>query len=318
MQIHRLLGIPFAACASLAVLAACSTNGEQLSAPASPLARSQQLGAGAMKSARTAQLHAADRVTYVSEGPGGISTIVIYPTSRSNPPPKGQITKNLDNPVGMCVDTHGNLYVANIDGSAITVYSRRHKLIRTLSIGVQGPVSVAVGSDGMLYASEYDPQAVVEFAPGKQSPTRTLSVPGSPWGVALDASNNLYVSYEGSDSKGHVEKFPPKSQKGTDLGITVGRAVDLRIDKLGDIALGDGVGAVVNVYGPGQTTPLRQISTGTQNPYMLALDKPDKHLYVTTTTQVLIFDYQTGAQVGSITNGLSEATGVALYPPAPM
>lgn len=255
---------------------------------------------------------------YVSEGPGGVNTVLVYPARKKDPSPVGKITKRLGNPVGMCVDADGNLYVANIDGNDITVYSGSgHKLIRTIAIGVEAPVSVVVDKNETLYVSEYYAKSILEFAKGKESPTRTLPVLGYAWGVALDGDGNVYASYEGSDGSGHVEKFAPKSKIGVDLGISVGQAVDLRIDQGGNLLLGDGSHGVVNVYAPGETNPTRQISITGGNPYMLALDESESRLYVTTTTQLLIFNYKTGTQSGTISTGLSEASGVALNPPAP-
>ncbi len=138
--------------------------------------------------------------------------------------------------------------------------------------------------------------------------------------MVADKKNNLYVAYNGSDGKGHVEKFKPGATTGKDLGITVGYAYDLKLTQKGDLVLGDAAAGVIDIYPPGKSMPSRSFPTVT--PFSFALNQAETRLYVALSTPgqgvaVSIYDFQTGAQVRAITNGTQSPDGVALDPPAP-
>ena len=179
-----------------------------------------------------------------------------------------------------------------------------------VSRGLSGPIGVAVGSDGTVYVPEFSTGAVSEYFKGKTSPSLTLTVPGAE-GVALDAKNNLYVSFN---------DFAPKKKTGKSLGITVGFACDVKLNKKGDLLVEDQIAQAVDFFKPKATSPYGSISVAPFNAYKEALNAAETELYIATVSdEVDIFDaVPSGKNVGAITSGLEEVTGVSLSPAAPL
>jgi DNA-binding beta-propeller fold protein YncE len=147
---------------------------------------------------------------------------------------------------------------------------------------------------------------------------------GSALTVALDAQNDLYVACADSNA---VFKFPPGSTQGTNLGLVLngephGMAFDSSGNLLVAVSEAPNSGSVVDVFAPGTTTPSKQIA-GTFQPFMIALDKNRRHLYVADFGSgnhdgaVFEFAYPSGKLVNKYTQGgASAAYGVAVNPPA--
>lgn len=254
---------------------------------------------------------------YVSDN--SANAVYIYNAAKPTTP-IGTITSGLSGPLGSFIDSKENLYVANLTGNSVTVYAKgKTTPSKTYTTGLTEPIGVAVGKDGTVYVSEYQPGQVVEYDKGATTPSRTITV-GDAEGVALDNKNNLYVSYEDANAGvGRVQKFKPKATTGTDLGITVGYAGDLKLDTKNDIILGDQTAQAINYYKPGSSTPYGSIAVGA-DPYKLALNSTEKSIYdATASTFVAIFqNMPNGKSEGTITSGLSSAFGVSLTPPPPL
>jgi hypothetical protein len=252
---------------------------------------------------------------YVSDN--SANAVYIY-KAKSPTAPIGTITKGLNSPLGNFVDGSGNLYVANFGGNSVTVYPPGETApSKTYTSGLSEPIGVAVGSDGTIYVSEFVTNEVVEFYKGKTKPSLTLSV-HEPEGVALDSSNNLYVSYINNSGSGSVIKFKPKAKTGTDLGISVQVAGDVKLDKKNDVILEDQDAKTVNFYKPGATSPYDTIAVGA-DAYKLALNSAETSVYVATVNpEVDVYGIRSGTLTGAITSGLQSALGVSLSPAAPL
>jgi len=255
---------------------------------------------------------------YVSDAELG--EVLIYNAAKPTAP-IGTITNGISEPLGTFVDASGNLYVANIGSNTVTVYPKgKTAPSMTYSSGLSGPIGVAVGSDGTVYVPEFETGAVVEYYKGKTKPSLTLAVPDAE-GVALDAKNNLYVSFnDPSTGEGAVEEFAPKKKTGTNLGITVEFAGDVKLNKKGDLLLEDQDAQAVDFYKPKAKSPYGSISASGFDTYKEALNAAETELYIATVSdEVDIFDaVPSGKNVGAITSGLEEVTGVSLSPAAPL
>jgi 6-phosphogluconolactonase (cycloisomerase 2 family) len=253
---------------------------------------------------------------------------IIYVYSLGNlAQPRRIITKGIMNPQGLAVDYSRQLYVAN-QGTAndVTVYppGKSKPSITYQSQYFSGPDAVAIGKDGTVYVSNYSNGTVVEFPPGQQTPSLTITLPGTtqsepdgPQGLALDASNNLYVSYNGYFSGGYVEKYPPGSTSGTDTGIALNNVGGISIDNLGDIVLVDRGNSVVDVFPPGSTTPSQTIG-GFYSPNQLAFVRGFKKLVVTDegAHQIDVVSYPAGTLLNQSPTLSYLDIGVAVAPAA--
>lgn len=297
--------------AAAIMFAGCSGGSSQIAAPPVRSPGLQAPAAGTTGNSLAISCPR-DRVYIADEG---TKSIKIYPESVDNPSPCGTITNGIDTPGFIYVDTRGTLYVPNIGNNTVTEYPRNQTVPSVTLTGLADPERVFVGSDGTLYVSEPGPNEVLEFAPGAASPTRTISIP-FPLGVATDNCNNLYVVYAPSFNS-FVMEFKPRATTGKELGIVNPGANDIKLTKNGDIVLGNQrANFSIDIYPPGKTKPSRSIAVPVQ-PQELAFNQSETLLYVATFSPgVNVYDFQTGAQVGTFNKGLTGSIGVALDPPA--
>jgi hypothetical protein len=126
---------------------------------------------------------------------------------------------------GLAVDASGTLYVGNPQDQIIWEFPKGKTKPNVTLTGADNPWNIIVGKDGTVYvANEGDGNVgnVTEYANGSITPTRTIKLTGNgiPWGMALDAANDLYVAYDiVPPDVGHVFEVPPGSSKGTDLNL---------------------------------------------------------------------------------------------------
>jgi DNA-binding beta-propeller fold protein YncE len=247
--------------------------------------------------------------------------IEIYPAGVDNPAPVGQITQGLDGPLGTFVDKQGTLYVANSLNNTITEYPAGSTSPSvTLSNSINGPISVAVDSKGTVAVGEFSSGEILEFPKGASSPTITIQL-SLPEALAYNKNGWLFAAWNvngGSKLVGHVAKCRPGGYNlCIDQGITEGERGGLAIDKAGDEILGDQTNEQINVYSR-KMSLLRTISTAGHTPYKFELDKKEQTLYVAdySNGEVVMYDYSTGEQTGTISSGLESVWGVSLSPPA--
>jgi DNA-binding beta-propeller fold protein YncE len=313
-------------CAVAAALIACA------GAPLQPMA-SRATSSDAI-AARNTLPHR--DVLYVSDP---ISTRVdIYPLNAVNPAPIGALAGGLLTPTGMALDPAHNLYIANNTGIQnaryskgvvwlVTVFAPGHAQPETAYWqGLHSPTDVVVGSDGTEYVASFGDGYVTEFPAGSMLPSQHFLPPsGHAFSVTLDAQNNLYVACTSANA---VFKFAPGSTQGTNLGLALGgephgMAIDLQGNLLVAVSTAPNSGSVVDVFPPGKTKPSAQF-VGVFQPFMIALDRGEHHLYVADYGSgnhdgaVFEYAYPAGTLAGKYTQGAaSEAYGVAVTPPAP-
>ncbi len=252
-------------------------------------------------------------VVYVSD----FGNNAVYSYSAAAPgAPLETITSGMSEPLGNCVNPAGDLYVANSLNSTVTVYPKgKTAPSKTYATGLTNPSGCTLGADGTLYVVEFAAGSVVEFDPGTKKPSRVLAI-NKPEGAALDGSGNLYISYNTTAGLGAVEKYAPRATTGTDLGIFVEFAGDVKVDKAGDILVEDQTAAKVQFFKSGQSLPYGSISLGSHDAYKMALSGNGKLLYIATFGNVvLIADAKPGGPViGTIADVVSESSGVSAFP----
>jgi hypothetical protein len=217
--------------------------------------------------------------------------INIYtPTLGQAAPPMSGI----DVPAGVAIDASGNLYVTNEREKKVRAYHPGKRTpFRIISVGLIQPTFLVLGNDGTLYVSDPDPGSgnVIEYSRGSNTPTLVAKLPPTngkqdPEGLALDAGNNLYVAYNDNyiahgTLYGRVQKFKPGATTGTDLGIRVQTVGGIAFDKLGNMILTDQVAPAVLVFPPGSSTPSKTVNLGFSDPFGVAFNKAQTHLYLT-------------------------------------
>jgi hypothetical protein len=259
-------------------------------------------------------------LVYVSDN--AANAIEIYRQGQSDPSPVGQIVDGIDAPLGDYVDAQGTLYVANSGNSTVTEYPAGSTTPSvTLSTDISHPISVAVNSKGTVAVGEFSAGTILEFSAGQSSPSVTITLLTLPEALAFDRTRHLFAAWNvdnGSGLAGHVSRCERLRAVCVDQGIVEGESGGLALDHAGNVILGDQTNAVINIYAAGATTPSRSIATTGHDPYKFELDQRERTLYVADITGgvVVLYDYASGSQLGTISKGLTSAWGVALSPAA--
>jgi hypothetical protein len=301
------------ACATL-VLAACSAGAlpgtTAVSPPGGP-------ASGAARNGWTLPMPKKKKLKLLYVTDYESSVVLIYQQGDTGAGPIGEISDGVNYPEDDAVDRSGNLYVANNGNDTVTIYAPgATSPSTTLSTDISDPLELSVDSKGILYVADGGASGkILEFKPGSMSPDATVSMP-HPGGETNAKNDDLYVTHNQSSS-GRVSVCKPLATSCTDLGISVGYAQGVALDKKGNLLVGDIYGTVIDIYKPGTTTPFRTITTKYESPSKLALNTTDSTLYMADPANfaVDIYNYKAGMQESSFTFGSGqELEGVALYP----
>ena len=111
-------------------------------------------------------------------------------------------TKPLDFPLGLAVDSKGNLYVANVSANDILIYSPGYEQMasKTITSNINAPTAVAIDPQGNLWVANYGSSnggangSVAEYTDGVQNENNSITngIVG-PDAIAIDATGNIFV-----------------------------------------------------------------------------------------------------------------------------
>jgi hypothetical protein len=242
-------------------------------------------------------------------------------SQRAGSNPIGTITNGIDEPVGLGVDQSQNLYVANAGQHGaqgfVTEYAPPYSgaPVATYSQGLQdsAATNVAIGADGSVYVSEYSAGVVVEYPPRSTKPSGELAFnnypgilgpgqSGKPEGLALDATNNLYVAVDFDDFDGIAEvvKFKPGSKRGHVEASISGSSGGVAFDTAGNLLVEKQwtpqvhprlkrhkLPPAIYVFPPRQRDPSRRIDPHFHDAFAMALDQSEKRLLVSGSVIIL-------------------------------
>jgi hypothetical protein len=250
---------------------------------------------------------------YISE-PARSSAGLVHVFSLPKYSPDGQITVGIDKPEGLAIDTDGNLYVADLDSNAVTVYRPRGK-VPSLTLNVpDSPLDVAVGSNGYVYVGD-EAGGVDVYRPGATSPSLRLTSPSLTRvsGVAVTSSNDVFADGESGSSyyTPAVVEFTNETRSGKNLGMTglVGRLGGVIVTDH-DLIVTDSDNNEILTYRLGQTSPSSTIAVPC--PDRPAIDKAENRIYIPEACSedtVGVYDYPSGTLVANLSIG---GTGAAL------
>jgi len=234
----------------------------------------------------------------------------------------GTIASGLNGPDGDFIDANGNLYVANYAGVDVSEYDKSGTQTGTYSSGLKDPVGVTVDTKGNVYVADYGSvtaSVVVEYAQGRNTPLHSCSTRLANEGVAVDSSGDVFVSGDNTRAGGgHLLEYKGglSGCKATRLGVTLGDAGGLQLDRKSDLVADDQY-AAVDIIPPPYTTIGSQITTAPSN-FHVALNQKNNLLFIddVNDAEVFVDKYPSGTEVTVLNsaNGLSDPAGVATYP----
>jgi DNA-binding beta-propeller fold protein YncE len=102
----------------------------------------------------------------------------------------------LNGPEGLTIAPNGDLYVANFNGSTVTVYGSNlvQKPSATIYAGLDFPDGLAFSSAGILWVSNYTGNNITAYDTNHNLLSNLTRSGAGGWGIAFDALDDMYVS----------------------------------------------------------------------------------------------------------------------------
>ena len=315
MRFHNVAGLALGAGFALTLLVACSGGSQGTQPPVSPDSSQQRSASNA-----NVRPDKGDGITYISTI-GGTTVYGYARANQGNNPPVCTIGPFQSLNGGLGVDQSGNLWVPDegANPKTVTEYGPNcgpSKTVLTIS-GDTLPDNVAFDTNGHVYVSDAvansgGPGNILQYT--GTTLTSTLTDPNiqTPQGLAVDASNNVWVSYRDPGSTGtYVAEFVSGKMPATLFhNIALALPGSLQFDKNQNLlALDPGTGTgTLDIYAPPytQSKPTSQLVLENA-PTMCTVGGAQARLYCSNAffSKVDIYTYPAGKYLYSYSNGLT-------------
>ena len=194
----------------------------------------------------------------------------------------GMIT-GLTSPVGVGIDTSGNVFIADRSGHVFEYAKGGTTLLKTLDDPGFSPEDVAVDSGGTVYVAANLSGGVghvAVYADGSTTPTRILNDPlfHAVSSVAVDENHLLIACYNDANNVGSCDEFARAKAPGRRVIRNLSFATGVAFDNAENIVVDDGLNSTTNVYN-GTTFNRCNTIPQTAFPYYNSLDKSNGDLF---------------------------------------
>jgi len=304
---HRLF-VPTATVA-IALLAACGGSQPPIGVPGAM----PQSVEGSLRYAHSGPL------LYVTND-GDQHDVTVYPAGAKNPSPIETISSDLEQPVGICLDGEGTLYVVDVDGWVAEYPAGKTKPSRLITKGMEEPGRCAIDSKGNLWVTNIGGVNITEYLKGSATPHSVITKGMvSPRGIAIDRSGAMYASNYLGDYEGNVVVYPPGS-KSPSRTITdgVNTPVDITVDAHGTLYVPNSEENDVEEYRSGQNHPYQTITDDLDLPVAVTVSKKGWLYVVNLGTPPKVLEFAPDSIKPSarrISDGLEDPWGTAYSPP---
>jgi DNA-binding beta-propeller fold protein YncE len=283
-------------------------------------------GVGSRRGWLTPRAKSGKGLLYVSDNANNV--VDIFDAGGFHQSPIGQIADGINQPTGLTTDRSGNLYVANSEipsQYSITVYPPGSMTpSKTYTQGLSEPVGIVAQGDGRLYVANFDGLNVTQYPKGSTTPHKTIffaSLEGNdPYGLALDAQNDLFIAAPGYPNA-QAYQLKPHSSTPRDLGINSIQVMrGIAVDAHRNVLIVNQESEAIDVFPPAATSPSKIITNGLAQPLLIVLNKPRDRLYVADdgisgNGTVRVYSYPAGNLVNTIVfPAFGAPVGVALSP----
>ena len=181
-------------------------------------------------------------------------------------------SSGLNQPLGVAVDTSGNVYIADSGNGAIKEWNASTQQVTTLvSTGLAYPTGVAVDGSGNVYIADYGDSAVKEWNASTQQVTTLVSSGlSNETGVAVDGSGNVYIADCGNYA---IKEWNASTQQVTTLvssGLVYPRGV--AVDAVGNVYIADTNDNAIKGWSVSTQQVATLVSSGLSSPSGVAVD----------------------------------------------
>lgn len=298
-----------------ASLAGCGGSQPPIGAPGA-MAQSAPI-VGSLKQQRRSK-----RLLYVSND-GEAHNVTVYPAEAGDPSPIMTISKDLEQPGGICLDGEGTLYVTDVTGWVVEYTAGKTKPSTVITKGIDTPAYCAIDSKGNLWVTNIGGPNVTEYLKGETKPHAVITQGLTyPVGITIDHSGNIYVGNGGQYGEGPYSIVVYASGKNSPSrtitdGVTAPNG--LAVDSSGTLYVANRTSNNVEEYRSGQNYPYQTLTDGLNDPIGISVNTRG-WLYVVNAAfgSWAVVEFPPGSTKPShrqISNGLLDAFDTAYAPP---
>jgi len=234
-----------------------------------------------------------------------------------------------NSPAGVAFDSAGNLYVADFGNNVIRKITPGGTVSTFAGAGgttFNGPAGVALDSSGNVYVADQNNNEIEKITPsgvvsvfagsttaGNVNNTGTLARFHGPTGIAVDSSDNIWVSDSGNNE---IRKITPSAVvttwagtgsagnvNNTGTNASFNDPVGIAVDSAGDLYVADfRNNEIRKINSQDVVSTFVAASAGLSGPYGVALD-PAGNMYVTDSANQAIRMVTPNAVVTTIAGG---------------
>jgi len=226
---------------------------------------------------------------------------------------------NIKGAEGLAVDASGNVYVCNFNSTTVFKYTAGAGTAASFITGLTSPTGIVFDLSGNCYV--LSSAGVIKKYPstGGATPTSsfTLSSPGTTYGLAIDASNNLYItSINGSTYQ--VYKFNTTSNTQSTFiasGGALNQPAGVAVDAAGNVYVSNLGGSVLKYNSAGTITTPNPFASGFTSPYAITIDKGGYIYvadYITGTGNIKVYNSSSNVAIATITNTAGFCDGLTV------
>jgi DNA-binding beta-propeller fold protein YncE len=301
----------------LAAVTACSSNGLTVLSPRPNVRLAPQA-----LSTQAPLLYVAD--SYAHE-------VAVYRQKGNGQQPVGELTTQITFPMSVWVDTHRNVWVANVVGEAqsnilrfpegktkpdLTLPDRQWNVSAIWVARNDAVYAVNGGSSGNVQIVEYPPHS------NKSKQIGDPNLPDDITSIVGDARGDLFASGLALSGAGEVDELLAGSTQWRNTGIALVEPGGLAFDRSGNLVVSDMLKQVIGIYPLERTSPKRIIHCGEQCS-AIAFDHTGTRLWVDELNDlngtIDEFEYKTGKFIQTLPQPsesypLGIATSPDLYP----
>ncbi|MDB5032561.1 putative Ig domain-containing protein [Mucilaginibacter sp.] len=219
-----------------------------------------------------------------------------------------------NNPSRMAVDASGNIYIANFSGNNIVKYASDGTTLITTSYGtgapaLVNPMGIVFDSAGNCYVLNANATIYKYNSTGAYQSTITVTGAGTTYGLAIDASDRLYITSYGTSTA--IYRYTTAGVGASIITASLSTPVDVDIDAAGNIFVLNQGNNTVEKY----TTAFvaSSFKTGLSTPFSLKIDKVNSLMYIgnTSSNNILVCTPATSTTLYTISNA-TDCRGLAL------
>jgi DNA-binding beta-propeller fold protein YncE len=220
------------------------------------------------------------------------------------------VSNGLSFPLGVAVDSRGNVYIANTDSNTIEKWTAASNTVTELvSSGLNRPAAIAVDAVGNVYIADNNNNAIKEWTVANRNVITVVSGVYDPQGVAVDREGNVYLS-ETDDNV--VLEWTAANSSLSSLFFVLYSPDGVAVDCAGNVYAANADGGSIMEWTEANSN-LTTVVSGLNQAYGVAVDGSG-NVYIADTDYAAIKEWTVNDNIVTelVSTGLNRPSGVAV------